>query len=106
MRYAYYRVTIRPGFPGFVPVLWGMSRCPDDLCKIAKLFRFFTCEEGKEIVNLDLRNVSTRRSYKHWPGPVYELPGVEPPTSPCRPPYLWSKFDPGGSSFNPPPKFC
>src|SRR6218665_549128 len=28
--------------------------------------------------------------------------GVEPPTSSCRPPYLWSKFDPGGSSFNPP----
>ena len=26
--------------------------------------------------------------------------GVEPPTSSCRPSYLWSKFDPGGSSFN------
>src|SRR6218665_2999919 len=34
---------------------------------------------------------------------VFELPGgwgLNPPTSPCRPPYLWSKFDPGGSSFN------
>jgi len=28
--------------------------------------------------------------------------GVEPPTSPCRPPYLWSKFDPGGVEFQPP----
>src|SRR6218665_935868 len=40
---------------------------------------------------------------------VFELRGgwgVDPPTSSCRPPYLWSKFDPGGSSFNPPPKFC
>jgi len=64
----YTRVTIRPGFPGFVPVLWGVSRCPDDLCKIAKLSRFFTCEEGKEIVNLDLRNVSTLSSHKHCPG--------------------------------------
>src|SRR6218665_3865219 len=36
---------------------------------------------------------------------VFELPGgwgVEPPTSPCRPPYLWSKFDPGGVEFQPP----
>jgi len=33
-------------------------------------------------------------------------PRVEPPTSSYRPPYHWSKFDPGGSSFNPPPKFC
>ena len=31
--------------------------------------------------------------------------GVEPPTSSCRPPYLWSKFDPRGSNFNPPSKF-
>src|SRR6218665_633049 len=38
---------------------------------------------------------------------VLELTGVGGciPSSPCRPPYLWSKFDPGGSSFNPPPKF-
>src|SRR6218665_3172069 len=28
--------------------------------------------------------------------------GLNPPTSSCRPPYLWSKFDPGGSSFNAP----
>src|SRR6218665_430420 len=28
--------------------------------------------------------------------------GVEPPTSPCRPPYLWSKFAPGGVEFQPP----
>src|SRR6218665_1208306 len=27
--------------------------------------------------------------------------GLNSPTSPGRPPYLWSKFDPGGSSFNP-----
>src|SRR6218665_4037462 len=30
---------------------------------------------------------------------VFELPGgwgVEPPTLSCRPPYLWSKFDPAG----------
>src|SRR6218665_1543704 len=25
-----------------------------------------------------------------------------PPTSSCRPPYLWSKFDPGGVEFQPP----
>jgi len=30
------RVTIRPGFPGFVQVLWSVSRCPDDLWKRAK----------------------------------------------------------------------
>src|SRR6218665_1920505 len=38
--------------------------------------------------------------------PVFELPGgwgVEPPTSSCRPPYLWSKFDPRGVEFQPPP---
>ena len=63
-----YRVTIRPGFPGFVSVLWSVSLCPDDLCKIAKIFRFFTCEEGKKIVNSDLGNVSTLSSYKHCPG--------------------------------------
>src|SRR6218665_749098 len=38
--------------------------------------------------------------------PVCELPGVlgglNPPTSSCRPPYLWSKFDPGGVEFQPP----
>src|SRR6218665_1869375 len=38
---------------------------------------------------------------------VFELPGglggLNPPTSPCRPPYLWSKFDPGGVEFQPPP---
>src|SRR6218665_1542577 len=28
--------------------------------------------------------------------------GVEPPTSSCRPPYLWPKFDPGGVEFQPP----
>jgi len=35
---------------------------------------------------------------------VFELPGgwgVEPPTSPCLPPYLWSKFDPMGIVFQP-----
>src|SRR6218665_2331105 len=39
-------------------------------------------------------------------GSVFELPGglggLNPPTSPCRPPYLWSKFDPGGVEFQPP----
>ena len=44
------RVTIRPGFPGFVPVLYGVSQCPGDLCKQAKESRFFTCKEGKETV--------------------------------------------------------
>ena len=44
--YLQYRVTIRPGFPGFVPVLWGVSRCPNDLCKRAKQSRFFTCKEA------------------------------------------------------------
>src|SRR6218665_3437219 len=38
--------------------------------------------------------------------PVFELPGglggLNPATSPCRPPYLWSKFDPGGVEFQPP----
>src|SRR6218665_920303 len=41
--------------------------------------------------------------------PVFELPevwGVEPPYLTLPTPYLWSKFNPGGSSFNPPPKFC
>src|SRR6218665_2032234 len=37
---------------------------------------------------------------------VFELPGglggLNPPTSSCRPPYLWSKFDPGGVEFQPP----
>ena len=36
---------------------------------------------------------------------VFELPGgwgLNPPTSACRPPYLWSKFDPGGVEFQPP----
>src|SRR6218665_2355222 len=28
--------------------------------------------------------------------------GLNPPTSSCRPPYLWSKFDPGGVEFQPP----
>src|SRR6218665_3006124 len=60
----YTRVDMRPGFPGFVPVLWSVSRCPDDLCKIAKLSRFLTYEEGKEIANSDLGNVSTLSSYK------------------------------------------
>ena len=32
--------------------------------------------------------------------------GVEPPYLILPTPYLWSKFDPGGSSFNPPPMFC
>src|SRR6218665_32438 len=30
------------------------------------------------------------------------LGGLNPPTSSCRPPYLWSKFDPGGVEFQPP----
>src|SRR6218665_2959073 len=37
---------------------------------------------------------------------VFELPGglggLNPPTSSCRPPYLWSKFDPGGVEFQSP----
>src|SRR6218665_2093479 len=37
---------------------------------------------------------------------VFELPGglggLNPPTSSCRPPYLWPKFDPGGVEFQPP----
>src|SRR6218665_2993909 len=37
---------------------------------------------------------------------VFELPGglggLNPPTSSCRLPYLWSKFDPGGVEFQPP----
>ena len=40
---------------------------------------------------------------------VFELPGgwgVKPPYLTLPTPYLWSKFDPGGSSLNPPPKFC
>src|SRR6218665_3841600 len=28
--------------------------------------------------------------------------GLNPLTSSCRPPYLWSKFDPGGVKFQPP----
>src|SRR6218665_429964 len=28
--------------------------------------------------------------------------GLNPPTSSCRPPYLWSKFDPGVVEFQPP----
>src|SRR6218665_2050635 len=37
--------------------------------------------------------------------PVFELPrgwGGEHPTSSCRPPYLWSKFDPEGRVSTPP----
>ena len=30
------------------------------------------------------------------------LGGLNPPTSSYRPPYLWSKFDPGGVEFQPP----
>src|SRR6218665_1685755 len=35
------------------------------------------------------------------------LGGLNPPTSSCRLPYLWSKFDPGGGRVStPPPKFA
>src|SRR6218665_2418227 len=40
------------------------------------------------------------------PHSVFELPGglggLNPPTSSCPPPYLWSKFDTGGVEFQPP----
>jgi len=42
-------------------------------------------------------------------GTVFELPGGLGGWTPyltLPTPYLWSKFYPGGSSFNPPPKFC
>src|SRR6218665_2455367 len=40
------------------------------------------------------------------PRAVFKLPGglggLNPPTSSCRPPSLWPKFDPGGVEFQPP----
>src|SRR6218665_1963530 len=53
------RVTIRPGFLGFVLVLCGVSRCPDDLCKSAKLSQFLTYKEGKP-------NCQLRSSKRHF----------------------------------------
>src|SRR6218665_4167863 len=45
-------------------------------------------------------------SYRDETKTVFELPGglggLNPPTSPGRPPYLWSKFDPWGLEFQPP----
>ena len=62
----------------------------------------------------NLRPFNMRLTYsqtplKHAPclspfQPVFELPvgmGVEPPTSPCRPPTSGQNSTPGGSSFNP-----
>src|SRR6218665_2417805 len=45
-----------------------------------------------------VRSVSVRIAGGLW--------GLTPPTSSCRPPYLWSKLDPGGRVSTPPPKFC
>ena len=41
-RVSSYRLTMRPGFPGFVPVLLGVFHCPNDLGERAKLTRFQT----------------------------------------------------------------
>src|SRR6218665_324899 len=69
--------------------------------------KYFTLDPCRNIIFLTIRSRHyLTKAYLVYFKAVFELPGglggVEPPTSPCRPPYLWSTFDPGGSSFNPP----
>ena len=55
------------------------------------------------------RSIDTGKELGSWTFPVFELQGVgglNPIYLILPTPYLWSKFDPEGSSFNAPPKFC